>query len=285
MSAKHFINGDGFVERMEVFGNDLTVVNAARVSFAKESAEMTLADEKLIRYLARNAHITPFFHPQIRFRLRMPIFVAREWFRHTVGFSRNEVSRRYVDDMPTCWKPVDALRLRDKSVKQGSQDALHPDENALLGEWCAMEKQVLEFYDGLLKKGVAPEVARGILPQSMMTEFIETGSLYAYARLCKLRLDSHAQKEIRDYAEKIHQTLIGAFPVSWKYLMEGGHNAQPVQEKPVIVPVVEVPPLESNEAIVITIQESDNVKVGYISDEACKIQFDASLVGHFGIGC
>lgn len=290
MSVKHFLNGDGFVERLEVFGNDLTVVNAARVSFAKESTEMTLADEKLIRYLARNAHITPFFHPQIRFRLRMPIFVAREWFRHTVGFSRNEVSRRYVDDMPTCWKPVGALRLRDKSVKQGSQDVLHPDENELLGEWCELEKQVLEFYDSLLKKGVAPEVARGILPQSMMTEFIETGSLYAYARLCKLRLDSHAQKEIREYAEKIHQTLIGAFPVSWKYLLEGGTSAQP--SFPALNPPVqeaaatEMPPLEKpDEPIIVSIQQSTETSVGYISDEVCKIQLEQNLLGHFGIGC
>jgi thymidylate synthase (FAD) len=297
MSAKYFLNGDGFVERMEVFGNDLTVVNAARVSFAKESKEMCVADERLIRYLARNNHITPFFHPQIRFRLRMPIFVAREWFRHTIGFSRNEVSRRYVDDMPTCWKPVGALRLRDKSVKQGSQDALHPEENALLGEWCAMEKQVLEFYDGLLKKGVAPEVARGILPQSMMTEFIETGSLYAYARLCKLRLDSHAQKEIREYADRIHQCLLGAFPISWKYLMEGvigdaevkaGTSiSNDVKKEIDLAPQPQpepIPPLENKEESII-VSLSEETTVGYISDETCKIQFNPELVGHFGVGC
>jgi thymidylate synthase (FAD) len=289
MSVKHFLNGNGFVERLEVFGNDLSVVNAARVSFAKESVEMSLADEKLIRYLARNAHITPFFHPQIRFRLRMPIFVAREWFRHTIGFARNEVSRRYVDDMPECWKPVDALRLRDKSVKQGSQDALHPDENAILSEWSAIEKQVLEFYDGLLKKGIAPEVARGILPQSMYTEFIETGSLYAYARLCKLRLDSHAQKEIREYAEKIHQSLIGAFPVSWKYLMEDwaavAEEERKKKEAAVTAAAViasPMPPLEKEETFVISTEET---KVGYISDEIHQIQLESNLVGHFGIGC
>jgi thymidylate synthase (FAD) len=309
MSVKHFINGDGFVERMEVFGSDLTVVNAARVSFAKESLEMTQADERLIRYLARNAHITPFFHPQIRFRLRMPIFIAREWFRHTVGFSRNEVSRRYVDDMPTCWKPVDALRLRDKSVKQGSQNVLHPDENALLSEWSVVEKQILKFYDDLLKKGVAPEVARGILPQSMMTEFIETGSLYAYARLCKLRLDSHAQKEIREYAEKIHQCLILAFPVSWKYLMEKekitNTPLKPItsesesketytpplekQNEPIIATIPENEPIivtiPENEPIIVIIPENDDLKIKCISDETCGIQMNSDLIGYFGIGC
>ena len=93
----------GFVELLETFGSDLTVVNAARVSFAKESAAMTAGDGKLINYLATHNHISPFFHPQLRFRLKMPIFVAREWFRHTVGFSRNEVSRRYIDTPPECY--------------------------------------------------------------------------------------------------------------------------------------------------------------------------------------
>lgn len=111
------------VELLEVFGNDLTVVNAARVSFAKESNEMTFGDEKLIHYLAKNHHNSPFFHPQIRFRLKMPIFVAREWFRHQIGFARNEVSRRYVDSDPECWVPsIDDIRQRDSNVKQGSKD-------------------------------------------------------------------------------------------------------------------------------------------------------------------
>jgi thymidylate synthase (FAD) len=280
MSAKYILNGDGFVERLEVFGNDLTIVNAARVSFAKESTEMSLADEKLIRYLARNNHITPFFHPQVRFRLRMPIFVAREWFRHTIGFARNEVSRRYVDDIPSCWKPVGALRMRDKSVKQGSQEKLHPEENSILSKWGDMEKQVLAFYNEMLEKGVAPEIARGILPQSMYTEFIETGSLYAYARLCKLRLDGHAQKEIREYADRIHKCLLAAFPVSWKYLMEDWRVVEEEQKK-----AQQLPPLEKKEEEIISVTLNDETKVGYILDKKCGIQFTPELVGHFGIGC
>lgn len=94
------------VEILEVMGNDLTVVNAARVSFHKESNEMTEADGKLIRYLAKHKHVTPFFHPQIRFRIKMPIFVAREWYRHQIGFARNEVSRRYVDEAPEVYAPM-----------------------------------------------------------------------------------------------------------------------------------------------------------------------------------
>lgn len=119
------IGTSGSVELLEVFGNDLTVVNAARVSFHKIATVMETKDEKLISYLAKHNHNSPFFHPQARFRLKMPIFVAREWFRHTVGFSRNEVSRRYVDDEPECWVPTE-LRARDVNKKQGSKDELIP---------------------------------------------------------------------------------------------------------------------------------------------------------------
>lgn len=220
-TAKYFLHdGVGFVERLETFGNDLTVVNAARVSFAKESTELDERDAKLIRYLARHNHITPFFHPQVRFRLKMPIFVAREWFRHTIGFARNEVSRRYVDSRPECWVPVAGVRERDAKAKQGSKDTNVADNETVLGMISDFQENVVAFYENLLSLGVAPEVARGVLPQSMYTEFIETGSLYAYARLCKLRLDPHAQKEIRDYADALAKCLAGAFPVSWAALME-----------------------------------------------------------------
>jgi len=116
-------DGIGKIEVLEVFGNDLTVVNAARVSFAKESTEFTGKDGGLIRYLATHHHESPFFHPQIRLRLKMPIFVAREWFRHTIGFARNEVSRRYVDSEPELWFPdASGLRARDTNLKQGSKE-------------------------------------------------------------------------------------------------------------------------------------------------------------------
>jgi thymidylate synthase (FAD) len=231
-------DGIGSVERLEVFGNDLTVVNAARVSFAKESYEMTKGDEGLIRYLARNNHISPFFHPQIRFRIKMPIFVAREWYRHTIGLSRNEVSRRYVDFTPECWIPVTGLRERDPKLKQGSKLTMHPESNTLIGEWSSMQKQIVAFYEKLLADGVAPEVARGILPQSMYTEFIETGSLYAYARICLLRLDPHAQKEIQDYAQAVYDSLVSQFPVSWAALMASlASNAPAPTPAPTPTPV------------------------------------------------
>jgi thymidylate synthase (FAD) len=214
------------VELLEVFGNDLTVVNAARVSFSKESHEMTLGDEKLIAYLAKNNHSSPFFHPQIRFRLKMPIFVAREWYRHQIGFARNEVSRRYVDSVPECWVPSqEDLRQRDKNLKQGSKDIPVEDSQEIHTIVKNHTDGCVSLYNHLLEQNVAPEIARCVLPQSMMTEFIETGSLAAYARLYNLRNDPHAQKEIRTYAQKVGDLLSTHFPKSWKALTQHEHSA------------------------------------------------------------
>jgi len=223
MSAPQKVNvldASGFVELLETFGNDLTVVNAARVSFAKESHEFSEQDGKLVRYLAKHHHITPFFHPQLRFRIKMPIFVAREWFRHQIGFARNEVSRRYVDSPPECYVPKkEDLRERDSNKKQGSKDTAVPNAEYAYEVINDATHAAMDAYRNLLNNGVAPEVARMVLPQSMYTEFIETGSLAAYARLCSLRLDPTAQKEIRDYATAVSTLLEKAFPVSWPALM------------------------------------------------------------------
>jgi len=206
------------VELLETFGDDLTVVNAARVSFDKTSTEFNEKDGGLIRYLAKHEHVSPFFHPQIRFRIKMPIFVAREWFRHTIGFARNEVSRRYVDTPPEIWIPTE-FRERDPKIKQGSMSTLiSNNEEAQILFKAAVEASTTT-YNMLLEMRVAPEIARAILPQSMFTEFIETGSLAAYARLCRLRLDPHAQKEIREYAQEISDLIEPRFPISWAALM------------------------------------------------------------------
>ena len=205
------------VELLETFGSDLTVVNAARVSLGKHVTEFTEKDAKLIKYLADHEHTSPFFHPQIRFRLKMPIWMAREWFRHTIGFSRNEVSRRYVDTPPTFFVPAE-LRTRAASKKQGSNDDVHPANDDLRSLMRGMMASSLDVYDALLAKGVCPEQARMVLPQSMMTEFIETGSLAAYARLCHLRMGPDAQKEIQDVASQVSALLRDAFPASWSAL-------------------------------------------------------------------
>jgi thymidylate synthase (FAD) len=147
----------------------------------------------------------------------MPIFVAREWYRHQIGFARNEVSRRYVDSEPEMYLPT-CVRERDAKVKQGSKATEVPMNDqayAIIKETNELANQA---YKKLLLLNVAPEVARTILPQGMYTEFIETGSLAAYSRLCGLRLDPSAQWEIRQYAAAVSSLMEGAFPISWKAL-------------------------------------------------------------------
>lgn len=207
----------GSVELLDTFGDDLTVVNAARVSYNKETTEMTPKDEKLIKFLAEHNHVTPFFHPQIRMRLKMPIFVAREWYRHQIGFARNEVSRRYVDYEPEMYCP-ELVRERDAKLKQGSKGESVSDNALAVAMITHANESAADLYKELLDMGVAPEVARTVLPQGMYTEFIETGSLAAYARLCNLRLDPSAQWEIRQYAEAVSTLLKEKFPVSWSAL-------------------------------------------------------------------
>jgi thymidylate synthase (FAD) len=212
------IGNDGFVEILETFGSDLTVVNAARVSFEKESNELVKQDIGLINYLAKHDHISPFFHPQIRLRLKMPIFIAREWFRHTVGFARNEISRRYVDSPPSIWTP-ECFRERDVNLKQGSKPTQIQDSSVATAAYNETVEACLKTYNKLLELNVAPEIARSILPQGMYTEFIETGSLAAYVRLCNLRTDSHAQREIQEYANAVSTVIEPHFPHSWKAMM------------------------------------------------------------------
>ena len=217
MTTKIQVLDLGFVELLDTFGDDLTVVNAAWVSFNKEATEMSEKDGKLIKYLADHNHVTPFFHPQARFRIKMPIFVAREWYRHQIGFARNEVSRRYVDTTPEFYCP-EVVRQRDANLKQGSRTYGINHEDLAKGMIQDINARSLETYEQLLDMGTAPEVARTVLPQGMYTEFVETGSLAAFARLCGLRLDPSAQWEIRQYAEAVKTLLMPNFPVSWSAL-------------------------------------------------------------------
>jgi thymidylate synthase (FAD) len=180
---------------------------------------MTSQDGKLIKYLADHNHVTPFFHPQARFRLKMPIFLAREWYRHQIGFARNEVSRRYVDSEPECWTPAE-LRQRDTNKKQGSKHEAVPQNAELVYMIEQHNSRCVTLYKQLLSEGVCPEQARIVLPQNMMTEFVETGSLSAYARLYNLRTDPTAQKEIQEMATTVGELLSKKFPVSWNALIK-----------------------------------------------------------------
>lgn len=204
------------VEYMDHMGSDLTVVNAARVSFDKEHEEFDhRTDRGLIKYLATHNHWSPFAHCSVTFRVKAPIFVARQLVKHTVGFSWNEVSRRYVDNEPEFYFPQE-WRARAENVKQGSSDTsvLFLSDPARVS--CS---QALSTYNYMLKTGVCPEQARMVLPQNTQTEWIWTGTLYAWARMCQLRLDSHTQKETREVAQHVSENIANLFPTSWEFLM------------------------------------------------------------------
>jgi thymidylate synthase (FAD) len=159
------------VELLHSMGDDLMVVNAARVSFAKESSEFKEQDTKLINYLAKHNHISPFFHPQIQFRIKMPIFVAREWYRHCISFSRSEISRRYVDSDPEFFIPDKSeMRERNSSLKQGSKDTPVDTDSGAYEIYKEISEKTGEAYKKLLELKVAPELARGVLAQNMYTE-------------------------------------------------------------------------------------------------------------------
>lgn len=213
-------------EYVDHMGSDLTVVNSARVSFDKESEfadpespykPLWSRDEKLIHYLAKHNHFTPFTHPQITIRETVPIFVARQRFKHVVGFTYNEVSRRYVDDEPEFYIPDTLRRRPDGSVKQGSGSD-HENSDYHLSRVNSLAKSCLMVYNKLIEDEVSPEQARMVLPQSMMTSYYVTGSLAAFARAYKQRSDKHAQKEIQDLAVEWDKIIRPLFPVSWEVL-------------------------------------------------------------------
>ena len=220
----------GFVEYVDHMGDDLTIVNAARVSFNKESSwdgeqhwtgavkgkALSEKDQKLIAYLAKHKHWTPFAHPQITLRIKAPIFIRTQLYKHKVGMSENEVSRRYVSDPPVVYFP----HWRGKptnGAKQGSEDFMPIDETYnTVGRYYDMSvRDALHTYEQLVKMGVAPEQARAVLPQGTYTEWWWTGSLAAYARVYTQRSDPHAQWECQQYAKAIGEIIQPLFPHSW----------------------------------------------------------------------
>lgn len=205
------------VELIDHMGSDLDVVNAARVSFDKHSTELNDKDTKLIRYLATHGHWSPFTHVVAKFRVKAPIFVARQLAKHQVGLSWNEVSRRYVDSEPEFYVP-DVWRKRADNVKQGSADEPVESNEGLKGTYDIFMETWLDMYRELLFDGVCPEQARIVLPQSTYTEWIWTGSLYAWARVFNQRTDSHAQRESAVVATAIGDSCQTLWPVSWEAL-------------------------------------------------------------------
>lgn len=218
------------VEYLDKMGSDLSVVNAARVSFAKQSEweydyllerdNLSTKDAKLVKYLAKHGHWTPFAHTAISVRIKAPIFVARQLVKHQVGLTWNEVSRRYVEDEPSFYFPETWRGRPEGSVKQGSSDQPVEHHQRVVDSVESCTANALAYYYALLDEGVAPEQARMVLPQNTMTEWIWTGNVMSFARVCKQRLDPHAQKETRDVAVQLQDILLEHFPVSFKALME-----------------------------------------------------------------
>jgi len=204
------------VDLIDHMGSDLTVVNAARVSFDKVSSSLSEKDIKLINYLAKHNHWSPFSHAYLQFRIKAPIFIARQLAKHQVGLSWNEVSRRYVDTEPEFYEPKE-WRGRPDNVKQGSDGVV--EVNKL--NYIRMMSECVGFYNGLIGQGVAPEMARMVLPQATMTEWYWSGSLYSFARVCQLRLDKTSQIEVQEIARQLSAHCNTLFPHSWNALMKG----------------------------------------------------------------
>ena len=201
-------------------GSDLSVVNAARVSFGKVHKKLTEGDKKLINYLAKHGHWTPFGHASMSFHIKAPIFVARQLVKHQVGLVWNEISRRYVEDEPEYWEP-EIWRSKPVDKKQGSGDETIVWLNREVRVSAAVSAScdlAVETYKKMLDAGIAPEQARMVLPQNTYTEWYWSGSLYAFARVCNLRCQPDAQKETRDVCWEIDEMAKYLFPTSWEAL-------------------------------------------------------------------
>jgi thymidylate synthase (FAD) len=207
-------------ELLSVFGDDLMVVNAARVSYGKNKKVFDLNDEKLLLFLIKHKHVSPFRHPQLQYRISCPIFVERQLFKHQIGLTANSISGRYVDFSEDFWVPTE-LRYQSKDSKQGSGDSFI-DEN-LLKEMIDHIENSKIIYQKLNDNNVAKELSRTILPLSLNTQFIWTGSLWAFIHLFKLRLKKDAQKETRIVVSQMFDLLFetNSFNSSLKLLI---HN-------------------------------------------------------------
>ena len=208
------------VELIDHMGNDLSVVNAARVSFAKEHKEFdNIGDTKLIHYLAKHNHWSPFGHASMQFHIKAPVFVARQLVKHQVGLTWNEVSRRYVDDEPEFYIP-DEWRGTAENKKQGSSDQsidINP-HGRIIDEYQSALKRTKWTYEYLMRLGVCPEQARMVLPQSLITEWYWSGTLMAFARVCNLRCKPDSQKETQNVGWDIDRFARKLFPASWRAL-------------------------------------------------------------------
>ena len=202
------------VDLIDHMGSDLSIVNAARVSFAKVHEEFDEKnDTRLINYLAKHNHWSPFGHASMQFHIKAPVFVARQLVKHQIGLTWNEVSRRYVDTEVEFYEPTE-WRLAAENKKQGSS------EETVKYNLAPAHRFAKECYENMLNLGIAPEMARMVLPQSMYTEWYWSGTLYAFARVCNLRCKPDAQKETQNVGWDIDRYARKLFPASWRALRD-----------------------------------------------------------------
>lgn len=195
------------VELLDTFGDDLTVVNAARVNVT--TTQLGESEQGFIHALTEKKNILPFFHPQVRIKMKMPVYLAREWFRQTAGITRSEV---LYGINPQCYTPpIEYLYTKESTEQIENAEEIHTKIKTF-------NEQAIGIYNLLLELNLAPEVACSILPQSTFTEFIETGSLMAYAHVCSTCLEMPSHIEIQEYATAISKLLQSRFPVSWAAL-------------------------------------------------------------------
>ena len=238
------------VELLDHMGDDLAVVDAARVSFNKKSewarfncqdcgnsvqnacAEdcscveegastfktLTTADQKLIKFLATHDHWTPFAHTALKFRVAAPVPIRTQCFKHKIGMVENEESRRYISTIPEIFIPEFFRAKPEGSIKQGSGDK-HPDSDFWLDAYAKSTQEAVVLYTAMIDDGVCPEQARFILPQGAIVNWIWTGNLVSFANFYLKRTDSHAQAEVQEVAKQVGALVKEIFPVSWSALV------------------------------------------------------------------
>lgn len=212
---------------IESMGSDKSVVNAARVTMGVvREGDLNGRDERLIKFLARERHVTPFRHPTVSFRCTAPIAIARQLGKHQAGFSWNEMSRRYKDGPVECFVPETVFH-RPENLHEGSAQPFAGEAEARVkASIDDIYRQAVEVYESLLDSGVAPEQARFVLPQGMITEWVWTGSLYGWSEVVRQRLSNHAQYEVRLFAQDIDEEMKKLFPVAWEALRDSHGNTK-----------------------------------------------------------
>lgn len=205
------------VELLDYMGNDLDVVNAARVSFNNTSGIFCDQDEKLIKYLARYNHWTPFSHTALKFRVAAPVPIRTQCFKHKIGLTENEESRRYISTTPEIFVPEFFRAKPEGSIKQGSGEK-HAESDYWRIQYNIHTQEAVKMYTDMLGEGICPEQARFILPQGAIVNWIWTGNLVSFANFYNKRTDPTAQKEVKYLAEQLGALVKDLFPVSWEAL-------------------------------------------------------------------